>query len=214
MENFKYKIQQIESHTAKSASLVSVTGAGQELLDFDQKIREVKNNFDGYETYLYNVSSSYISSSMGEFVDASWPKTGSGTYAIPFEPVSSSNSNFTNWYGSVGRKTGHIYTASLYDILKTYSNIVKKDNIVSTLNITSSELFSVDESMQRLESMLGSMTEWTNIINFIPKFGLNKLINKSSVSSNFVASLELAKNGLIELKQNENFDNIFLRHKL
>ena len=115
LENFKYKIQQIESHTAKSASLVSVTGAGQELLDFDQKIREVKNNFDGYETYLYNVSSSYISSSMGEFVDASWPKTGSGTYAIPFEPVSSSNSNFTNWYGSVGRKTGHIYTASLYD---------------------------------------------------------------------------------------------------
>ena len=33
------------------------------------------SNFDGYETYLYNVSSSYLSSSMGEFKDTSWPKT-------------------------------------------------------------------------------------------------------------------------------------------
>ena len=115
LKNFKYKIQQIESYTAQSASLVGVTSGQQELLDYDNKIREVKNNFDGYETYLYNVSSSYLSSSMGEFKDASWPKTGTGTYADPYKPVSSSTSAFTNWYGSLGGKTGFIYTASLYD---------------------------------------------------------------------------------------------------
>ena len=54
---------------------------------------------------------------------------------------------------------------------------------------------------------------YTNIMNFIPKFGLNRIINKSSITSNFVASLELAKNGLIEVKQNETFGNIFIRSK-
>ena len=64
-----------------------------------------------------------------------------------------------------------------------------------------------------MTNMFGKITEWTNIMNLIPKFGLNTLINKSSITSNFVASLELAKNGLIEVKQNETFGNIFIRSK-
>ncbi len=115
LKNFKYKIQQIEENTQLSSSLVGVTNAEIDLLNYDNNIREIKNNFDHYETYLYNVTSSYKSSSMGEFPNASWPKTGSGTYYDPYTPVSSSNSSFTNWYGSVVSTTGQIYSASLYD---------------------------------------------------------------------------------------------------
>ena len=115
LENFKYKIQQIESYTQQSSSLVGVTNSEKDLQRFDKLIRDTKNNFDGYETYLYNVSSSYVSSSMGIFPDASWPKTGSGTYADPFVPVSSSDASFTSWYGSVNTELGQVYTASLYD---------------------------------------------------------------------------------------------------
>lgn len=103
------------------------------------------------------------------------------------------------------------YTASLFDILKTYSTILNKEDQISTLTISTSELYSVDRSIQRIKSMFGSIKEWTNIMNLIPKFGLNKLVNKSAITSNFVASLELAKNGLIEVKQNETFGNIFIR---
>ena len=50
-------------------------------------------------------------------------------------------------------------------------------------------------------------------MNLIQKFGVNKIINKSSVSSNFVASLELVKNGFIEVKQDKSFDEIYVRSK-
>tara|TARA_Y100001937_G_scaffold114881_1_gene165098 strand:- start:1772 stop:5776 length:4005 start_codon:yes stop_codon:yes gene_type:complete len=113
--NFKYKLQQIESYTQQSSSLVGVTGSEKDLKRFDNLIRDTKNNFDGYESYLYNVSSSFVSSSLGVFNDSSVPKTGSGTYADPFKPVSSSATSFTNWYGSVNGKVGQVYTASLYD---------------------------------------------------------------------------------------------------
>ena len=115
LSNFKYKLQLIENYTAQSSSKAAITGGSSEAIDFENKVRNVKSNFDGYETYLYNVSSSYVSSSMGVIYDASVPKTGSGTFADPFVPVSSSNASFTNWYGSVNTKLGQIYSASLYD---------------------------------------------------------------------------------------------------
>jgi len=115
LSNFKYKLELIENYTAQSSSKAAITGGSSEAADFENKVRNVKSNFDGYESYLYNVSSSYISSSIGVFYDASVPKTGSGTFADPFVPVSSSNVQFTNWYGSVNTKLGQIYSASLYD---------------------------------------------------------------------------------------------------
>ena len=106
------------------------------------------------------------------------------------------------------------YKSNLFDILKTYSQIINKKDQISTLTISSSDLYSVDQAISRLKDMFGSMTEWTNIMNFIPQFGLNNTVNKSSITSNFVASLELAKNGYIEVKQNNIFGNIFVKLKL
>jgi segregation and condensation protein A len=99
------------------------------------------------------------------------------------------------------------YTASLFDILKSYANILLKKEVTLSLTISSSELYSVDQSM------FGSLNEWTNLMTLIPQFVNNNLINKSSLTSSFVASLELAKNGFIEVKQEETFGNIFVRYK-
>jgi len=115
LDNFKYKVKLIDGYKAESSSLVGVNYAGSDLREFDKKIRNIKANFDGYEDYLYNVSSSYITSSLGESPTASWPKTGSGTFAIPFEPVSRSHADFITWYGSIASKRGQIYSASYYD---------------------------------------------------------------------------------------------------
>ena len=62
-------------------------------------------------------------------------------------------------------------------------------------------------------SIFGTVLEWTNFNKIIPHFGSKRIVNKSLISSNFVASLELAKNGFIEMKQNETFGNIYVRSK-
>ena len=106
-----------------------------------------------------------------------------------------------------------IYTSNLYDILKTYSSILLKSEKMSHLTITFSELHSVDSAIQRLKNIFGTIFEWTNFNKIIPHFGSKRIVNKSLISSNFVASLELAKNGFIEVKQNETFGNIYVRSK-
>ena len=116
LKNFKYKVELLETYTAESASLVNISNSQRDLTDVDNKIRGVKKNFDGYETYLYSTKSSYVTSSIGEFPNASWPKAGSGSYEFPYAPITSSHAEFTNWYGSIGSETGQLYSASLYDI--------------------------------------------------------------------------------------------------
>ena len=103
------------------------------------------------------------------------------------------------------------YSSTLFDLLRAYSNIIQKENRVNHLTIAYSELYSVDSAIQRLKSIFGEISEWTNLLKLIPKFNKNKVINKSILSSNFVASLELAKNGFIDVKQNEVFGNIFVK---
>ena len=103
------------------------------------------------------------------------------------------------------------YSSSLFDLLRAYSFIIQKDEKASHLTIAYSELYSVDDAIQRLQNIFGEITEWTNLLNLIPKLNSNKILNKSILSSNFVASLELAKNGFIDVKQNNAFGNIFVK---
>ena len=104
------------------------------------------------------------------------------------------------------------YTSNLYDLLKSYSQILKSNEQVKQLTIEYSELYSVDQAVKRLKGIFGNITEWTNFLNVIPNLiKANKTINKSIISSNFVASLELSKNGFIDLKQDEKFGNIYIK---
>ena len=110
--------------------------------------------------------------------------------------------------GGIKIKYKITYIATLFDLLKSYSLNISK-NLISSLTIESSDLFSVEEAIQRLRNIIGSFQEWTNFIYLIPKLKGDLIINKSAISSNFVASLELVKNGYIEVKQEETFGNIF-----
>ena len=74
INNFKKKLELIESYTASSQSYMSVTGSSKTVSGFEAKRRRVINSFDPYEHYLYFESSSYSTSSLGEFYSASWPK--------------------------------------------------------------------------------------------------------------------------------------------
>ena len=122
------------------------------------------------------------------------------------------------FYGGLSKglqiKYNMVYTSKLYDLLNSYSKILSNKEQIKNLTIEFSKLYSVDEAIKRFKQMFGDIIEWTNFINIIPKFlNKNKTINKSVLSSNFVASLELSKNGFLEVKQENAFGNIYVRVK-
>ena len=106
LSNFKDKLLLIESHSAASSSLNTVSSSADTRLELQRKKQRVINSFDPYEHFLYFESSSYVSSSDGQFHDTSWPKTNSSS---PYTLAAIGTSAANNWYNNM------ISSASAYD---------------------------------------------------------------------------------------------------
>ena len=102
--NFKDKLILIESHSAASASLTTISSSADTRLDLQRKKQRVINSFDPYEHYLYFESSSYVSSSDGQFHDTAWPKSNSSS---PYTLQSTGGAS--SWYNAM------VASASSYD---------------------------------------------------------------------------------------------------
>ena len=105
------------------------------------------------------------------------------------------------------------YSVTLYEILKSYSNHVMKKDFMR-INIPKLPILSTEEGIRRIRTFFGKLSDWKNLRELIPKeFNESRVLKKSGLASIFAGSLELSKEGNIEVKQNALFDNIFIRQK-
>ena len=106
LRNFRDKLELIEGYNDESSSLVSISSSLETIQEIEAKRQRVKNSFDPFEHYMYFESSSYVSSSDGQFHDTSWPKSNSSK-PYTLEAVGSTNAN--TWFNNM------IASASDYD---------------------------------------------------------------------------------------------------
>ena len=102
-----------------------------------------------------------------------------------------------------------IYNVSLYELLKTYSNI-QMQKFFQKINIPKLPVFSTEEGIKQINSKLDLIKEWTNINELIPKYYI-KDKKKTGLSGIFAASLELTKEGTINILQEKIFDKIMIK---
>ena len=110
------------------------------------------------------------------------------------------------------RKEQIVWQARLYDLLSAYGGIVSSDE-AEKLTIAATRLYSVQEAAGRLQSLLPRTPGWAELSAFLPANLSQPLDRRSAVASHFVASLELAKNGVVALRQSSAYAPLFLRLK-
>lgn len=103
-----------------------------------------------------------------------------------------------------------VYALSLYELLKTYGDH-RRRLAWQTLTIEPSQVFDVASALKRLRGVVGGMTSWQSISAFLPTGLMSPMQRRSAIASTLVASLELARNGEIELRQMNRFGPIYLR---
>ena len=133
IQNFRYKLELIEDYTQTSSSYIGVSGSESDLSSYHSKIKDVKNDLDPFENYMYFKSSSFISSSLGTFYDNAWPKTsGAGTLTDTYILAPTTSSTATTWFNEA------MVSASIYDIdnFNKLSNILPEHLKVDTSNDT------------------------------------------------------------------------------
>tara|TARA_Y100000004_G_scaffold180821_1_gene225837 strand:+ start:6715 stop:11400 length:4686 start_codon:yes stop_codon:yes gene_type:complete len=110
IENFKKKLELIQNYTSQSAGVTDVTGSSVTKDRYDVGKNQVINSFDPFEHYMYFESSSYASSSVGQFHDVAVPKHNNSK---PYINYHTSHSIFTTWYDNM------ISSASIFDLNNT-----------------------------------------------------------------------------------------------
>ena len=107
-------------------------------------------------------------------------------------------------------KTNSSYTTTLYEILNAYG-VTQRRHRPSPLKIEEIKLYSMDEALNRLSTILGNLFEWSNLSSFLPSGLKDDLIRRSAVAATFSASLELVKSGKAEIRQDQSFGPIYFR---
>ena len=106
----------------------------------------------------------------------------------------------------------NLYNSSLYDLIKTYGEIISLKNNESIV-ISNTLLYSVEDALITLKNFFKHKKDWKDLLDFVPKNLKNKLERKSALASHFVASLELVKEGSLQLRQDNYNGNIMLQPK-
>jgi segregation and condensation protein A len=70
--------------------------------------------------------------------------------------------------------------------------------------------FTVQDALQRLASLLGSMPDWTSLEQFLPDLVPGSFEHRAAMSSTLIAGLELARGGEIRLRQEAAFGPILI----
>ena len=103
-----------------------------------------------------------------------------------------------------------VYDVSLYELLKTYSNI-QMEKTFQNISIPKLPVFTSEEGIKSIKSNLDKITDWKNIIDLIPKFYLENKMNRTGVAGIFAAILELTKEKVITVSQKKNFDKLLVK---
>ena len=103
------------------------------------------------------------------------------------------------------------YKLNLYELLKTYSGIIMTKDF-QRMNIHKLPVFTAEDGIKRIREFFGKLIDWKNINDLIPKnFKDGMKYKKTGKAGIFAGSLELVKEGNITIKQENLFDELYVK---
>ena len=103
------------------------------------------------------------------------------------------------------------YKLNLFELMKTYSMIISTKDF-QKISIPKLPVFTTEEGIKTIKEFFGKLVDWRKLDDLIPKnFKINSKYKRTGKAGIFAGSLELVKEGNLEMKQNKLFDDIFIR---
>lgn len=102
------------------------------------------------------------------------------------------------------------FTATLYDLLTAYA-AQRQRQAVTNVRIEKRSVWSLQEARDILARLIGRMDDWTALDRFLMDYLTGPQERATAIASSFAASLELVREGALEIRQFEPFAPIYLR---
>ncbi|MGB0959928.1 MAG: segregation and condensation protein A [Halocynthiibacter sp.] len=115
---------------------------------------------------------------------------------------------------TVVRSRRTTFQATLLDVMQAYARIRTKDEFRPFV-FDRESVFTMEEALERMRGLIGYAKSWTSLETYLPDgWDADPKRRRSATAANFAASLELAKGGKIELRQEKTFAPIEIRSKI
>ena len=105
-----------------------------------------------------------------------------------------------------------VFEANVYDLLKAYSQ-QRQRNTTSTLHVEKRTVWSLKEAREELERLLGIACEWAPLDQLIAEFLVEPEIRRTALASSFSATLEMVREGALELRQSKSVAPLLVRRR-
>lgn len=102
------------------------------------------------------------------------------------------------------------FKADQFELLSAYA-ATRQNREASRYQVKKRQVWSIKKARARLESLLGFPIGWAPINDLIATFLEGETVSKTSVASTFGASLELAREGEVVLRQDGHFTPLYIR---
>ncbi|WP_300975443.1 ScpA family protein [Sphingomonas sp. LHG3406-1] len=101
------------------------------------------------------------------------------------------------------------WEASLFDLAAAYGLVRARSAPVMHV-VARRAVLTLEEAIERVSALVGSALDWTRLERFVAA-STDPVFARSALASSFVAALELARQGRVELRQSEPFAPLELR---
>ncbi|CUS45660.1 MAG: ScpA family protein [Pseudomonadota bacterium] len=102
-----------------------------------------------------------------------------------------------------------LWQAEIYDLISAYGRISARTRPVMHI-VANRPVMTLDAALERVSRLVGERIDWSMIETFLPE-AASGIFRKSALASSFVAALELARQGRVELRQKSPFAPLYLK---
>ena len=103
------------------------------------------------------------------------------------------------------------YSGSLYDLLTAYAAL-RQRQAITNVRIAKRGVWSLKEARSILTRMIGTFADWTALDQFLLQYMTFPEERATAVASSFAATLELVREGYLEVRQQEPFAPLYMRN--
>jgi segregation and condensation protein A len=105
-----------------------------------------------------------------------------------------------------------IYGANVYDLLKAYSQ-QRHRMAVRSWRLPPRSVWSLTEARGELERLLGMTLDWAPLDQLLAEFLVEPELRRTALASSFTASLEMTREGTLEIRQAKSFAPLLVRRR-
>jgi segregation and condensation protein A len=106
-------------------------------------------------------------------------------------------------------------TADIYDLIKAYADQRRRTTVKRAHVVRRRVVWSIKDARERLERLVGASAagDWVQLDLFLGRYLPGPEMGRTALASSFGASLEMAREGLIEIRQAEPFAPLYMRRR-